>query len=253
MRLVSFSLYGSDKKYIEGALINAEFISNNMTDWTPVFYLGPDIDSSISRKLISLGAIVRQFQDNWHPNGMFWRFNVFCDFHPDYAIIRDTDSRITDREIEAIDEWVASGKMFHILRDHPFHNVRILGGMWGATSELSSLLTADKFLRKYGVSRGQDQLFLSEYLYPFTRGKSLIHDSFFWINVKRQKFSKQRVEGQYVGESVGADGEVDMMLRSLVVEYENSLYLRIQLNVKYLKEKSTFLRYLNHLRHRSRK
>ncbi|HPC77997.1 MAG TPA: hypothetical protein PK811_06665, partial [bacterium] len=45
---------------------------------------------------------------------------------------RDTDSRLNPREADAVEEWIESGKSFHIMRDHPQHNVPICGGMWGA-------------------------------------------------------------------------------------------------------------------------
>lgn len=34
---------------------------------------------------------------------------------------RDSDSAITSREEEAVGEWLASNKSFHIMRDHPAH------------------------------------------------------------------------------------------------------------------------------------
>ena len=34
---------------------------------------------------------------------------------------RDTDSRIIPREKEAVNEWLASDRVFHIMRDHPAH------------------------------------------------------------------------------------------------------------------------------------
>lgn len=36
----------------------------------------------------------------------------------------------------AVDEWLESGKMFHVMRDHPGHNMHILCGMWGARWDL---------------------------------------------------------------------------------------------------------------------
>jgi hypothetical protein len=52
---------------------------------------------------------------------MFWRFLVADDPTVDRYIIRDADSRLNMREKLAIDEWIASGKKIHILRDHPNH------------------------------------------------------------------------------------------------------------------------------------
>lgn len=244
MRLVSFSLYGAERKYIEGAIINARFIAENMPGWTPLFYVGNDVESHVVSILKSYESIIRRCQPDWHSNGMFWRFRVFCDFNPDYALIRDTDSRITLRELNAIEEWVQSNKMFHIMRDHPFHNAQILGGMWGGTSEVTKFLSIDKFTQGYSNLRGQDQQFLSDYLYPLVRKDSMIHDSFFWINLKRKKFRTLRADGQYVGESVDSDGSVDLRLREFVLSHENSFCMRLKLNFRYFKEKSVLTSWL---------
>ena len=50
----------------------------------------------------------------------------------DHFIIRDADSRLSRRDFCAVEEWLKSGKMFHVLRDHPSHsNFPISGGLWG--------------------------------------------------------------------------------------------------------------------------
>ena len=45
---------------------------------------------------------------------------------------RDLDSRITEREVAAVVEWLQSGQALHVMRDHPGHKVPMLGGTWGA-------------------------------------------------------------------------------------------------------------------------
>ncbi|KZS20680.1 Uncharacterized protein APZ42_012561 [Daphnia magna] len=39
----------------------------------------------------------------------------------DSLMSRDSDSRIVPREVEAVQEWLDSHYMFHIMRDHPAH------------------------------------------------------------------------------------------------------------------------------------
>ncbi len=48
----------------------------------------------------------------------------------DTIMSRDTDSRIIPREDDAVREWLASDKIFHIMRDHPYHCVHVLAGNW---------------------------------------------------------------------------------------------------------------------------
>ena len=50
-----------------------------------------------------------------------WRFETIDDPDVEINMSRDTDTRILLREKLAVDEWLASGKTFHIMRDHPHH------------------------------------------------------------------------------------------------------------------------------------
>lgn len=49
----------------------------------------------------------------------------------DSVMSRDTDSRIIPREEDAVREWLASDKIFHIMRDHPWQCVHVLAGIIG--------------------------------------------------------------------------------------------------------------------------
>ena len=40
---------------------------------------------------------------------------------------RDLDSRINEREVEAVEEWLSSDQPVHAMRDHPQHDIAILG------------------------------------------------------------------------------------------------------------------------------
>ena len=37
-------------------------------------------------------------------------------------------SAILPREISAVNEWISSGQLFHVMRDHPEHKAVILAG-----------------------------------------------------------------------------------------------------------------------------
>jgi hypothetical protein len=47
----------------------------------------------------------------------------------DTIMSRDSDSQIIPREEDAVREWLASDRIFHIMRDHPDHCTSILGGI----------------------------------------------------------------------------------------------------------------------------
>jgi hypothetical protein len=44
---------------------------------------------------------------------------------------RDLDSRLSSRETAAVADWLATGRAFHFMRDHPDHGTHILGSAWG--------------------------------------------------------------------------------------------------------------------------
>ena len=51
------------------------------------------------------------------------------------AIFRDLDSRPSQREVNAVNEWLQSKHPFHVMRDHPGHDLPMLAGMWGIKLE----------------------------------------------------------------------------------------------------------------------
>jgi hypothetical protein len=60
---------------------------------------------------------------------MTWRFLPLLDPTVDILMPRDSDSHISIRESAAVNEWLlSSNSTFHIMRDHVFHCIEILGG-----------------------------------------------------------------------------------------------------------------------------
>ena len=50
---------------------------------------------------------------------MIWRFFPTLDPQVDAFMSRDLDSIIKLREVDAVEEWLESGKTLHVMRDHP--------------------------------------------------------------------------------------------------------------------------------------
>jgi hypothetical protein len=97
---------------------------------------------------------------------------------------RDLDSALTRRERAAVDEWLASNKSFHSMRDHPMHGVPMLGGMWGFRPSFDpklSRLIHDKIHNPNLVKRYNgtgDQTFLAHEVWPAAKSSVIAHDSF---------------------------------------------------------------------------
>ncbi|XP_042875613.1 uncharacterized protein LOC122255530 [Penaeus japonicus] len=143
-----------------------------------------------------------------HP--MLWRALPLGDLQVAAMIVRDTDSPISSREAAAVEQWLASNKTFHIMRDHPAHDTPILGGMWGARwDNLPAPRAADELARvrdkmlKQGLGKsrhGVDQEILTATLWPVAQGRMIGHDSYL---CKKYAYSApwptQRQDGFFVG------------------------------------------------------
>jgi hypothetical protein len=230
--LFSFSVYGSAPKYITGAIQNAIDIQKLGSSYKSVFYCGISIPNSVMTSLELAGGLVRRESESWHPNGMFWRFKAQEEFGDSNVMFRDTDSRISFRELEAVNEWLDSDKELHIMRDHPFHNARILGGMWGAKAGCSTLSELLSNCYGYGVNHGQDQVFLMNNVYPKFENRSFIHDSFYKFESHSKSFPTKRVKAEFVGESVDELGNHDPKLRDILRDAENSRLAKFRLTLR---------------------
>ena len=113
--------------------------------------------------------------------GMLWRFLVACDPQVDYYIVRDVDTLLGRRDRQTVDEWLASGQNFHIIRDHPCHGSLIQGGLWGGKKQIAGMDSMlENYISNYAgqkIAYGFDQLFLEHCLYRKIRGSVCIHSS----------------------------------------------------------------------------
>lgn len=178
-KVVSISLYGSDPRYTTGAVRNAELVSTVFPGWTLRCYHDNTVPQEIMDKLRDLGVELVE-RDPELP-GMFWRFQVASDPTVDRYIVRDSDSRLTAREKAAVDEWVASGKAWHVMRDHPSHsNYAMSGGLWGATHaaipDMVDRLKAAEGYRTGGYM--EDMNFLNKHIWPIAKEDVFAHDAF---------------------------------------------------------------------------
>lgn len=207
-KVISFSLWGDNYRYTGGALQNVDLAKIYYPDWICRFYVGETTPSKLIDKLKENEnvEIIHVYEVcNW--TGMFWRFLAACDPDVDIMISRDADSRISKREKFAVEEWVNSNYQFHIMRDHPYHSVPILGGMWG--SKKGILSNIGNLINDYqrGDFLGVDQDFLAQHIYPMIRNNSMVHDEFF----EKKNFPKEsdlRNHHHFVGQAYQGDGSI---------------------------------------------
>lgn len=123
---------------------------------------------------------------SWMP-GKVQRFLPLADPLVDVYMSRDIDSPILDRETVIVRTWLNSEHTIHIIRDHPYHSIPILGGLWGIKlnkehsliKNVSKVLLTPDLVRCYTGER--DQTFLEEFIWPHAnlhRQITLEYDSF---------------------------------------------------------------------------
>jgi hypothetical protein len=184
MKIISFSLWGNQEMYIQGAVENLKIQEQVYPQWKCRFYIDDSVSNeSVNRikeygcEIINIGRSL----DSFH--GMFWRFLANDDPNVEMFISRDCDSRINYREAEAVKEWIESGKTIHCMHDHPYHwPVPMLGGMWGArTGKIKDMGNLISEWKKYS-HKGIDQEFLHRVIWPNFKEDHIRHDS---MNFKR--------------------------------------------------------------------
>ena len=206
-KVITFSLWGDNPTYNLGAIKNAEIAKEFYPDFECWFYIHeetvPKHTIEILQKLNNVKIILKNGNlDKNKP--MMWRFEAIDDPDVEIMLSRDTDTRFLLREKLAVDEWLKSNTLFHIMRDHPHHSFVILGGMFGTKKipQIPSWINLIEAIYQ-NSNRDYDQTFLKEYIYPIIKNNSTIHASFHSYEEHAVKFpinydNELRFVGEYV-------------------------------------------------------
>ena len=223
-KVAGFSFYGSTsskmhkmKKYFVGIEENLEKMTELYgEDWVMRLYydlepsdqqlMGQLCDLACSNNNIDLCNIRKlpgtPVKDATEIFAMNWRFFPTLDPQVDIYLCRDLDSRVSEREVAAVEEWLGSGKAVHSMRDHPAHFIPMLGGGWGARLDTEAgAQSARSRWRQSWVSilrdnltyadrgaKGPDQTILSLHVWPWARSEAMQHDSYTYV---QQKLTEQ--------------------------------------------------------------
>lgn len=210
MNIISYSLWGTTPRYLKGAIENVKTAKQYYPDWVCRFYVDKTLPMEFCNEMKKRYPDVEFYMvDNnigsWY--GLFWRFFVADDPQVERFIIRDTDSRLSKREADAVQEWIKSSIPFHCMVDHPWQSgVPILGGMWGAvkgcipnmTDLIHQWIGQNKIMHK-----GPDQFFLRDVIWPMVKDKCIVHDEISlpqYRNPKAKPFPSPRESYRFVGE-----------------------------------------------------
>jgi len=181
-KVITFSLWGNNEIYTIGTIKNLELAKIFYPDFECWVYIHvetvpkniiDEISNFDNSKIILKSGIL----PNCKP--MMWRFEAIDEPEVEIMMSRDTDTRILLREKLAVDEWLNSNKLFHIMRDHPHHGSLIQGGMFGTKKNNDIQNWKNLILNLLNtLDKQYDQDFLSETIYPLIKNNSLKHCSF---------------------------------------------------------------------------
>lgn len=201
--IVSYSLWGDHPMYWVGALKNIDLVKKHFPGWICRFYIDDKCDVDLIKNIEKTGSEIVLVNSKDSFAGMFWRFAASEDPDVNIFLSRDCDSRISNREVSAINEWLSSDKDFHIMRDHPYHTVPILGGMWGCRNGISKKIEMSKLIDQWTNFRikGCDQDFLGQIIYPKVINNSMEHSEFgLSFGGKIKPFPTNRIDYEFVGD-----------------------------------------------------
>jgi len=207
--IISFSLFGDNPKYCENAIINATLAPTLYPSWKCRFYCDTKVPKDVIKRLQKYNVeIILKATPKDRSEMFLWRFLVMGDQKVERYIVRDCDAVINTKESRAVEEWIASGKRFHIMRDFYTHTDLILAGMFGGTTDIFPNIK--EMIRHFNRTKQrnrshQDQLFLREYVWETIKSDCLIHDSHFrYGSTKPFPPHPPQPKAHHVGKNEGA-------------------------------------------------
>lgn len=219
VKVISFCLWNNIPRYTVGLVKNIELASKLYPDWECWAYIHkrtvPEDFVNSLKKYDNVKIILKHDDAIRSKRFMLWRFEPCIDPLVTHCAPRDTDTRIMEREVLAVKEWIESGKTLHIMRDHPQHYPKILGGMFGIkTDGLPKDKDWIKSIEDFYTNNGEetdDQTFLELYVYPLYVNDRIIHDE-----IKRYEGDECKKypirytqDGRFIGGYVYEDDSVD--------------------------------------------
>ena len=162
MKVFSFCLYGTEPNYYTGLLENIQIIKQYYPDFTIMVYKGFCDPSWV----IPEGVVV----DNTNREGAI---NALLRFIPlnyaDVGFVRDADSRVDARDRWCIDAFLRSNKSYHSIRDHFWHQSKLMAGTFGWKRPMTLMIPTHE------VGYGFDEQFLAQAVYESVKSDLLVH------------------------------------------------------------------------------
>jgi len=182
--VISYVLWGQEPRYIAPLAENVRIRNHLFPAWTIRVYVDRSVPESVRQALQQAGAhVIVKEQPAGEPPArkLVWRYEVLADPGVKRFLVRDADSLLTIKERVAVDDWLRSGKHFHVMRDFRTHTDLVLAGLWGG---VGGILPAPARLwehfKPWRLENDHvDQDLLTVTVWPTLKQSCLIHDSVF--------------------------------------------------------------------------
>jgi hypothetical protein len=223
-KVIAFSIFGDSPKYCVGMLRNLEISETLFPEWKIFIYYNETVPVHYieAYKKFKNSKLINMESHNIP--GMFWRFLPFSGV--ERFICRDSDSRLIERDKLAVEEWIRDDTDLHIMRDHPHHHYKILGGMWGLKVKENLLDLIMKYTEdkdKNLFARMVDMDFLRDVIYPKYIGDSTVHISLDENRMENhcKSFPKKMENCEFIGEIYEADNTRNYQYQEWIGKNEN--------------------------------
>lgn len=221
-KVITYSLWGNNSKYLKGVNDNILLAKQYYPNFECWFYIHePTVPKNIIDIINNYDNCKIIYKNDSLQKGkpMMWRFEAIDNSDVEIMLSRDLDSRIYEREVIAVNEWLQSGKLFHIMRDHPIHHkCHILGGMFG-TKKNNKIPSWINLIKNYDQNGdwGYDQNFLRDIIYPIISSDVIIHSSFIkYPNEIIHPFIEYDNEYKFVGENIDSNSLGNTQIRNQI-------------------------------------
>lgn len=197
-KMLVYTVDGTNPRHVDGIAANAQLHHTVYPGWNMRVYYDSSLPSNAKRVLRNNGVDLVDMSRSSVPKHA-WRLFAALDTSIGWFCSRNADTRLSSREKLAVDAWVASGREFHMMRDHPSHSAHdMLEGMWCALHDGFPDVTHN--LLTHPAHNFDINTFLHNEIWPIAQSSVLQHDSFtcskFGGGVP---FPSPRVEWEYVG------------------------------------------------------
>jgi hypothetical protein len=127
----SFCIYGAKPIYCEGMVRNLETIAIHYPTFETHIFAGNDVPEEYLRRYESFPLTTIHLLPFTGGRLTFNRFLAIDLPGVQLMIVRDADSRLTDRDRWCLDDFIASAWQIYCVRDHKYHTREVMAGLWG--------------------------------------------------------------------------------------------------------------------------